>query len=152
RAALAALPPLGEAGLEATAQAIRRRLAEAEIDLAEGDADAAAGTAAAATAQARASELAPYLRLTIADGEWLEGLARLRGGDAARARPLLAQALATRTERLLPASPKIAEARRALADCERRLARPTAAIDAAHAAPSERDTTAHHPGSRRRSG
>lgn len=126
---------------------IRHDLLDAEIMLAEGLAPAAAQRAADAGSRAAASAMAPYLHLTIADGALLEGRARLRSGDAQAALPLLSQALATRTELLLPDSPAIAEAQLAVADCELRLGRRrvaaewvgrAAAIEAAHAMLSER--------------
>ncbi|MDB5967552.1 MAG: serine/threonine-protein kinase [Hydrocarboniphaga sp.] len=147
RAAFAALPPVSGEGLEATAKNIRRRLTAAEIDLAEGHPQDAAQHAADIAARARASTLAPYLRLTITEGELIEGLARLRSGDAPAACPLLSQVLATRSELLLPKSPKIAEAQLALAECERASGRrkeaaalieQAAAIQAQHPALSER--------------
>jgi hypothetical protein len=147
RQAFAALPSLSGDALSITANGIRRDLADAEIDLAEGKFDDAAKTASDTVTRARASELAPYLRLSIADGELLEGRAHLRGGDAVAAHPLLAQALTTRTASLLPQSPKIAEAQLALAECElargRRkeaaaLVEQAAAIEAQHPALSER--------------
>ncbi len=123
RQAFAALPSLSGDALSMTANGIRRALADADIDLAEGKFDDAAKAASDAVARARASELAPYLRSAISDGELLEGLARVRSGDAGGARPLLADALALRTALYLPQSPRIAEAQLALAECALALGR-----------------------------
>lgn len=111
------LPPGGGDPQTVTPKAYSRNLVAARIDLAAGDHEAAARLAAAAVEQARASKQAAYLGLEIADGQLLEGLARLRGGDAAAAKPLLADALATRLQLYLPTNPKIAEAQAALAEC-----------------------------------
>jgi serine/threonine protein kinase len=116
RALFTALPPLSGDAPATAANAIRRSLVEAGIDLAEGDTANAARLADAAVARARASELAPYLSSAISDGELTAGLARVRGGDAAGAQPLLADALAIRTRLYLPQSPRIAEAQLALAE------------------------------------
>ena len=124
-----ALPPIRGEGLDATAYGIRRALLEAEIDLAGNHDEDAARSAAAAVAQARASELAPYLRSAIADGELIEGRARARGGDAENARALLTDALALRNDLYLPESPKIAEAEMALAECELARGRRAAATE-----------------------
>jgi serine/threonine-protein kinase len=118
REQFAALPALDGDALASLAATLRRDLVEAELELGEGHADQAIVRAAGAVARARASELAPFLRSTIADGAVLEGRARLRRGDAAGGRPLLADALATRRTLYLPASPRIAEAALALAEAE----------------------------------
>jgi len=98
--------------------AIRRDLLEAEIDLADGNNENALRLAAEATARARSSESAPYLRTVIADGMVLEGIARTRGGEVEKACPMLLEAIVTRVDLYLPKSPKIAEAKLALAACE----------------------------------
>ncbi|MEP7043189.1 MAG: protein kinase [Dokdonella sp.] len=96
----------------------RRELLEAQISLQSDDNTKAAALAADVGKRARASELAPYLHLLIADSELTEGLARLRGGNPQGACPILSRAFATRSNVLLPKSPKIAEAGLALAECE----------------------------------
>ena len=88
------------------------------MELQSGHAEKAAELASNGGNEARASELAPYLRSVISDSELLESLARLRGGDAASACPILTRALATRVDLYVPKSPKIAEAQLALAECE----------------------------------
>lgn len=123
RTLFATLSPGGGDARTVTPNSYSRNLAAARIDLAAGDHGAAARLAAAAVEQIRARPQAAYLRLEIADGELLEGLARVRGGDAADARGLLADALAIRTQLLLPKSPRIAEAELALAECELALGR-----------------------------
>ncbi len=124
-----ALPPVTGQGLERTANAIRRSLIGAEINLTEGKLADAAKAASATVAEARASELARYLPLSVADGELLEGLALARGGEAEKAKPILADALAVRTSMLLPQSPRIAEVQLALAECELALGRRGEAAD-----------------------
>ncbi|HEU4663804.1 MAG TPA: serine/threonine-protein kinase [Dokdonella sp.] len=118
REQFATLPPPGGDALATFATMVRRDLVEAEMDLQEGDAARAIGRAASARARAQASELAPYLRSTIADGAIIEARARLLQGDAAGAQPLLTDALASRRELYLPASPRVAEAALALAEAE----------------------------------
>ena len=142
------------AGNDGTARAnavssFRRAVLEAEIELQDGDAGASARLATAAGERMRASDQARDLRPLISDGDRVEGLARLRSGDAATARPLLERALATRIELYLPASPKIAEVELALAECDlaqgrsgeaaQRVER-AAAIEAQHASLSLRYT------------
>jgi serine/threonine-protein kinase len=126
---------------------IKRDLLEATLELQSGNTEKAVQRASNGGKQARASELAPYLRSVISDSELLEGQARLRGGDADSARPILARALATRVDLYLPKSPKIAEAQLALAECELALGhRPDAAglvaaaeaIEAQHSSLSQR--------------
>lgn len=117
RARFAGLPPPAGDGAAAALAAIERDLLGARIAVAAGDASGALRLATGATARARASALAPSLSGQIAEGEWLEGLARLRSGDAAAARQPLADALARRSAQLLPTSPKIAQAQLALAEC-----------------------------------
>ncbi|TCO43196.1 serine/threonine-protein kinase [Dokdonella fugitiva] len=118
REQFASLPALDGDALSSLAAALRRDLVEAELELAEGLTVRAITRAADVVARARASELAPFLRSTIADGAVLEARARLLRGDAARARPLLADALAARHALYLPTSPRIAEAALALAEAE----------------------------------
>ncbi|WP_411887087.1 protein kinase domain-containing protein [Hydrocarboniphaga effusa] len=127
RTLFATLPPGGADTQTVTPKAQSRNLFAARINLAASDYAGAIRLAAAAIEQSRASRQAPYLRLEIADGQLVEALARLRGGDAAGARGLLADALATRTELYLPQHPKIAEARLALAECALALGRRTEA-------------------------
>jgi hypothetical protein len=114
-----------------------------------GHTDEAIRLAGDARARANAGDLAPYLRSLAADGDLIEGLARVRGGDAATAQPMLERTLAARTDLYLPKSPKIAEAQLALAECELAQGRRTeaakhvgqaAAIEAQHGALSARYT------------
>jgi len=107
-----------DAPREIEVSAFRRDLLEAEIELQDGNTSRSAELAGAVNARLRASELARYLRPLLADGERIEGLARVRGGDAAAAQPLLERALAARVDLYLPKSPKIAEAELALAECD----------------------------------
>jgi len=116
-------------GSAALVLTIRRDLLAAEIDLADGNNENAVRLAAAAAERARASELAPYLRSAIADAMLLDGIARTRNGDAEKACPMLAEALATRVDLYLPKSPKIAEAQLALAACELAQGRRGEALD-----------------------
>lgn len=127
RTVLAALPPAqGEAREMALIQA-RRDLLQARVALAAGDPASAGRLADAVLAHVRGSDLAPYLRALSAESAWVAGLARLHGGDPRAAQALLAQALATSGALYLPQSPRIAQARQALADCERALDRPARA-------------------------
>lgn len=134
RALLADLGDSGTATKEAMMRSFRRDLLEAETELQGGDAGKSARLALAVGERMRASEMARYLRAPIADGELLAGLAQLRGGDAAAARPLLEGALAARSDLYLPRSPKIAEAELALAECDLAQGRREAAAErVAHA-------------------
>jgi serine/threonine-protein kinase len=121
RAQFAALAPVAGESQTAAIASIRRDLIKAEVELTAGNREVATQIASAATARARASALAPYLRSAIADGQMLQGLALLREGNAADARPLLTDALTTRSALYLPKSPRILEVDRALAQCERAL-------------------------------
>ena len=132
--------------LVATAQ---RDLLEAELELRAGDAAKTLELAGRTRARTAAGELAPYLRSLRSDVDLIEGLAHLRGGDAGAARPLLDRALATRAELYLPASPRIAEAELALAECDlaqgrrddaRRNVERAAAIEARHPSLARRYT------------
>jgi len=97
---------------------IKRDLLEADAELQSGAAETALKLASRVGDDARTSELALNLRSVISDSEFLEGLARLRSGDANTAHAILAHALATRVDLYLSKSPKIAEAKLALAECE----------------------------------
>jgi serine/threonine-protein kinase len=97
---------------------IKRGLLKADVELQSGATEKAVQLASLVGNDARASELAPNLRSAISDSELLEGLARVRGGDANAAHTVLAHALATRVDLYLLKSPKIAEAELALAECE----------------------------------
>ena len=123
REQFASLPPLDGDALASFAATLRRELVEAELEGLEQHADRAIARAADVGARARASELAAYLRSTIADAAMIEARARLLRGDAAGAQPLFAGALATRGELYLPTSPRIAEAALALAEAEFALGR-----------------------------
>lgn len=117
RTLFATLPPGGADTRVITPKAQSRNLFAARINLAANDYANASRLAAAAVEQSRASKQAPYLRLEIADAQLVEGLARLRSGDAVGAQSLLDDVLATRLELYLPKHPKIAEAQLALAEC-----------------------------------
>ena len=129
RAILAAMPPVDAKSPKAIVSTIRRDLVQAEIDLAGGDLESAARRASAVSARARASDLATSLRSAIADAELLEGIARTRSEDARGACPILADAVATRVDLYLPKSPKIAQSKLALAECERSRGRHREATD-----------------------
>ncbi|HEY0179730.1 MAG TPA: serine/threonine-protein kinase, partial [Dokdonella sp.] len=109
------LPREDDRSASAQLWSLRHDLAEAEIALQDGDAEHAAARAAEVGRRLRESALAPTQRALGADAALLEGRAHLRRGDAERARPLLADALAVRDDLYLPDSPKIAEAALALA-------------------------------------
>ncbi|MET0289160.1 MAG: tetratricopeptide repeat protein, partial [Pseudoxanthomonas sp.] len=115
RDAFAALAPLGESA--PVAKSVQRILSQADIALARNDTTGAARLAAEAIARATSSGQVATLGSAISDGELIEGLAHLRAGDAAAARPLLDSALSRRTALYLPKSPRIAEAQLALAAC-----------------------------------
>ncbi|MBO9662571.1 serine/threonine-protein kinase [Dokdonella sp.] len=104
--------------IPASVWGLRRDLMAAEIELRAEKFGPASKNAADVGNRARASEIAPYVRSVISDSELIEGLARLRSGDPATARPILEHALATRVDLYLPKSPKIAEVQLALAECE----------------------------------
>ncbi len=110
--------PRGDAvGREAEFVSFHRTVLEAEIELQGGDPVKSARLASTLGERMRASDIARYLRPVIADSDLIEGLARLRTGDAAAARPILERALAARIDLYLPKSPRIAEVQLALAEC-----------------------------------
>ena len=91
---------------------------DADIELRSGKLENAARLAASASDIARKTDFASALKTKVATSELIEGLSRLRLGDAEAARPLLERALATRQDKLFPKSPLIAEAELALAECD----------------------------------
>jgi tetratricopeptide (TPR) repeat protein len=95
---------------------LRKNVLEAELALAAGD-TAAVSRIADTVRAATGSSPRPLLRLLDADVAILQGTSLLRGGSVTIACPLLAHALATRTEFLSQQSPKIAATERALAAC-----------------------------------
>ncbi|MGN6520223.1 MAG: protein kinase domain-containing protein [Dokdonella sp.] len=150
RSLLDAFAATGAGSAAIVVASLQRDLYRAELELRAGRMDDAVRLAGAASARAGSGDLAPYLRSLAADGDLIEGLARLRGGDATAAQPLLERALATRNDLYPAASPKIAEAQLALAECELARGRraqavsyveQAAAIEAAHTALSARYTT-----------
>jgi serine/threonine-protein kinase len=149
RARLIAFVPGGASPGAVRVATAQHDLLEAELELHAGNTARAAQLAGASGARIGAGELAQYLRSLHSDGELIEGLAHLRGGDAGAARPLLDRALATRAELYLPASPRIAEAELALAECDLAQGRgdeatrhmeQAAAIEAQHASLARRYT------------
>jgi len=149
RSLIAAFVANGATPLVVAAANLQRDLLSAELELRENHLDGALRLATEAGRQAREGELAPYRKAAASEAVMLEGLARLRAGDAAAARPLLESALATQTDLYLPKSPKIAQAQLALAECElvqghrdeaRKLVDQAAVIEAQHSSLSRRYT------------
>jgi serine/threonine-protein kinase len=141
RALLATFTPTGASATAILVASAQRDLLEAELELRAGNAAKTLELTGRTRARTGAGELAPYLRSLRSDVDLIEGLAHLRGGDALTARPLLDRALATRADLYLPASPRIAEAELALAECDlaqgrrdeaRREVEQAAAIEAQH--------------------
>jgi serine/threonine-protein kinase len=120
---------------------IRQLHAWAELSQAQGDFAGAMRFAARISAGISANPNRPYLRVWEIRGALAEGRARLGLHDAPRARPLLEHALELSEKAYDPASPEIANAQIALANCyldlsrlddARRLAVRAKAIFAAH--------------------
>lgn len=121
---------------------VNNELLMAETALATGRQADAIASASGLRDRIENSPLASYYRYSITQAKFIEGLARLRTGEAREASPLLEQALVDREDSLDPTSVKIAEAQVALAESElmlgdvakaRALANAAAAIEAAHA-------------------
>jgi tRNA A-37 threonylcarbamoyl transferase component Bud32 len=99
-------------------QDLSNRLLAAEVASAAGRQTEAIGQATAIRGAIEASAVAVYYGALSSRASAIEGVARLRSGDALLAIPLLQHALAQRRKELDPSSPRIAQVQVALAESE----------------------------------
>lgn len=97
--------------------AIEKLLVNAELELSAGHGKHATELAQQVGAKIKQSGLDSYLQLYSIRVDLVLGSAALQDGHPATALPLLKRTLALREQLLAPASPRIAEAQIALADC-----------------------------------
>ncbi len=96
---------------------IQQLLFTAEVDLAAGRARSATEVAKRVRGKIETSGLSQYLSFYTMRADLIEGSAALLDNHPTAARPLLQRTLAVREKLLAPASPRIAEAQIALAEC-----------------------------------